>query len=120
MDLYADNILEHFRNPRNRHIGLVPGPGTHTETNASCGDEITVALTIKDNAIAAVAWNGSGCAISTAAMSMLSEKLKGMTPADARNSPDAFVQSLLGIPISRRRERCALLGLSAVRGALRK
>jgi len=51
---------------------------------------------------------------------MLSEKLKGMTPADARNSPDAFVQSLLGIPISRRRERCALLGLSAVRGALRK
>ncbi len=118
MDLYAENILDHYRRPR----GKTPLPGatvTHHERNASCGDDLTVSLKIKDGAIAGVGWDGQGCAISQAGMSLLSEHLTGMTTADATALTPATMLEWLGVPVGPRRQKCALLALHALRNALR-
>ena len=87
--------------------------------NRSCGDKLTVYLTIEDEAIKKVHWDGTGCAISQAAMSMLSEELEGMSISNAKNLEKETVLELLGVPIGARRMNCALLGLQAVREALK-
>lgn len=119
MDLYADNILDHYRHPRGK--GMLAEPTvTHEEVNMSCGDAVTVQLEIRDGGIAAVRWDGAGCAISQAAMSMLSEEL----PSTSLHALDALgkesMYDLLGVPIGPRRVKCALLGLHTVKNALRK
>lgn len=120
MDLYAENILDHYRHPHRR--GVPPDATvTHEETNASCGDRVTVGLRLEDGRIAAIGWEGSGCAISQAAMSMLADELAGTSLDEAKNalSEDA-VRTLLGVPVGIRRQKCAFLGLEAVRRALGK
>jgi nitrogen fixation NifU-like protein len=120
MDLYADNILEHYRNPRNKNGGDGSWNVTHKELNASCGDEITVHMNIEDDKISAISWDGIGCAISQAAMSMLSEELLGMTVEDTEKLTQNDVLELLGVPISARRLQCALLGLKGIQKSLQK
>ena len=125
MDLYAENILEHYRAPRGK-LPLPAGEGwgegffQHTENNPACGDEITVGLTMHDDHIQDIHWDGTGCAISQAAMSMLSEELEGksLDEVDALTKED--ILTLLGVPIGPRRLKCALLGLHACKNALRK
>src|SRR3989344_6103081 len=86
MDLYAENILDHYHHPH--HKGALASPTvTHEEKNVSCGDRLSVQLHITDNlnpaaavpgrGIKEIAWTGEGCAISQAAMSMLSDELIG-------------------------------------------
>lgn len=118
MDLYAENILDHYRHPRN--VGTLDRPTAHRhEENASCGDDLTIALRLEDGVIVDVRWQGTGCAISQASMSMLSEALIGMSAEEASDLPATFVYSLLGVPIGPRRVKCALLGLHAMTNALR-
>lgn len=120
MDLYAENILDHYRNPRGKlgvggwGLGLV----IHREDNPACGDELTVGLTVHDDHIQHIHWNGTGCAISQAAMSMLSEELEGKTFEDVDHLMKDGMLALLGVPIGPRRLKCALLGLHAVKNAL--
>ncbi len=119
MDLYADNILDHYRSPR----GQEPIDGAsieHREENASCGDALTLYIRIEHDVIQALSWSGTGCAISQAAMSILSEELVGMPVAEASTLGATYVNSLLGVPVGPRRTKCALLGLLTVRNALRK
>lgn len=86
----------------------------HEESNPTCGDKITVGLTIEGEKITALGWEGSGCAISQAAMSMLFEELEEMSVTDAQKLQKDDVLELLGVPVSNRRLNCALLGLKAV------
>jgi nitrogen fixation NifU-like protein len=82
-ELYQDIILDHGRHPRNfRKIE----PATHFAQghNPLCGDRVTVYLTLDGNRISDVSFQGRGCAISTAAASLMTEVLKGKTIADAR------------------------------------
>ena len=119
MDLYAENILDHYRHPRGK--SRLPSPTvTHEELNLSCGDALTVDLLIDGDRIRSVGWEGSGCAISQAAMSMLSEALvgKSLQEVDALQKEDVY--ELLGVPIGPRRVKCALLCLYAVKNAGRK
>lgn len=117
MDLYADNILDHYRHPRNS--GRLDAPSvTREEINASCGDHLTLDLHITDGRISAVRWSGEGCAISQAAMSILSEELTGMPVADALALPPARIRELLGVPVGTRRLKCAFLCLHALKNAL--
>lgn len=119
MDLYAENILDHFRSPRGKEPLQKPSV-EHHEINASCGDALTVQLTIDDEKITGLSWSGTGCAISQAAMSMLSEELSGMSTKDAERMKPDHIKELLGVPVGTRRTKCALLGLHALKNALRK
>ena len=118
MDLYAEQILDHFRHPRNK-TPLVSSSISHEEKNTSCGDFLTIDLQIEDGKISGVGWSGEGCAISQAGMSLLSEELLGKTVEEANSFTAKTVNELLGVPIGPRRMKCALLSLHALKNALR-
>jgi nitrogen fixation NifU-like protein len=119
MDVYADNILDHYRTPRGKHP--LPAPTvTREEINVSCGDALALSLLIKDGIVTKMGWDGTGCAISQAAMSMLSEELEGKSVADLEKLTKEDIYELLGVPIGPRRVKCALLSLHALKNALRK
>ena len=118
MDLYAENILDHYKHPRG--MGSLSSPTvTCREENASCGDDLTIDLTLMNGKIAHLQWRGDGCAISQAAMSMLSEELQGMDTAAAAKLTPGHVYELLGVPVGPRRFKCALLCLHTLKNALR-
>jgi len=82
-ELYQDIILDHGRHPRN--LRALPHP-THLARghNPLCGDRVTVYLALEGDRIADVSFEGRGCAISTAAASLMTEVLKGKTIEEAR------------------------------------
>src|SRR6201987_4943130 len=82
-ELYQDIILDHGRHPRNFRVIEHP---THFAQghNPLCGDRVTVFVTLDGDRIADVAFQGRGCAISTAAASLMTEVLKGKTVDEAR------------------------------------
>jgi nitrogen fixation protein NifU and related proteins len=82
-DLYQEVILDHNRRPRN--FGPLPDANRRAEGyNPLCGDKVTVFLDVEDGRIAGVSFQGSGCAISTASASLMTEALAGRTVAEAR------------------------------------
>ena len=82
-DLYQEVILDHNRRPRNFHA---IADATHSAEgyNPLCGDRLTLFVQIEGDRIADVAFEGSGCAISKASASLMTEAVKGRTVADAR------------------------------------
>lgn len=119
MDLYAENVLDHYRHPR--HTGKLSNPTvSHREENLSCGDDLRVELRVENGTIAEIAWQGTGCAISQAAMSLLSEELVGKNLEEVGNMRPESVRKLLGVPIGTRREKCAFLGLHTLKNVLQK
>jgi nitrogen fixation NifU-like protein len=110
-DLYREQILEHYKRPHN--FGRLDGADvSYEDTNPFCGDEQRVEIKLDgDGRVAAVAFEGTGCAISTAATSMLTDELEGMSADQLLALPKEFVLDLLGIDISATRMKCALLGL---------
>lgn len=94
-DLYRELILDHYRNPRNK--GTLISPTSKTEGyNPVCGDEIAVELLLDDGVIKDVAFHGRGCSISQASGSMMTDAIKGRTPAEARNLIGAFKHLMTG------------------------
>jgi nitrogen fixation NifU-like protein len=75
-ELYKEVILDHYKSPRNK--GNLPGAEVFcTGNNPLCGDEITIHAHLEDGAIAEVTFEGSGCSISQASASMLTEAVGG-------------------------------------------
>jgi len=92
-DLYQEVILDHSKRPRN--FRKPEGANRHAEGyNPLCGDKVTVYLTVRDGVVADVAFQGSGCAISTASASMMTECLKGKTVAEAQAVFERFHEML--------------------------
>jgi len=81
-DLYRDVIVDHNRNPRN--FRPMPDADAHAEGfNPLCGDRLTLYVKLDGDTIRDVAFQGSGCAISVASASLLTESVKGKTVAEA-------------------------------------
>lgn len=82
-DLYRDVIIDHNRKPRN--FRRIPPPCRHAEgLNPLCGDKLQVYLQVSaDDRIEDVAFEGSGCAISVASASLMTEALRGRSRAEA-------------------------------------
>ena len=81
-DLYRDVIVDHNRNPRN--FRAMPDADRKAEGfNPLCGDRLTLYVKIEDDRVADVSFDGSGCAISVASASLLTESVKGRTVRQA-------------------------------------
>jgi nitrogen fixation protein NifU and related proteins len=139
-ELYQDIILDHGRHPRN--FRRIDNP-THWARghNPLCGDRVTVYLTLDGEVIRDAAFEGRGCAISTAAASLMTEVLKGKTLADARelfahfharvtggeegSLPDPLAEEmerlepLTGVKAYPARVKCATLSWHALEAALK-
>jgi nitrogen fixation protein NifU and related proteins len=116
-ELYRDQILEHYKRPHN--FGPLEEFDLEFEdSNPFCGDEQHVRIKLDaDGRVAELRFEGKGCAISTAATSLLSDELEGRSREELLRLDKEFVLDLLGIEISATRMKCALLGLKVVKGA---
>ncbi len=108
-DLYREQILDHYKRPRN--YGSLDDPTfTHTGENPVCGDEITIDVQLDaDDRIEAIAFRGDGCAISQAAASLLTGELEGMSVDELYALDRDDMIDLLGVEISPMRIKCAVL-----------
>ncbi len=116
-ELYREQILEHYKRPHN--FGRLEDPDLEFEdTNPFCGDEQHVTMRLDEQGrVAEIAFEGKGCAISTAATSLLTDELVGKTREELLQLPKDLVLDLLGIEISATRMKCAMLGLKVVKSA---
>lgn len=116
-DLYKQHILDHFNNPRNKRQMEDPDI-EEVAKNASCGDSYILYVKIQDSRIKDVTFSGVGCAISTAAASILTEKIRGMEIKEVKQITEQDIYTMLGVPISIGREKCALLLFNALQRVL--
>ena len=97
-ELYQTTILDHNKKPRNFRVP----DGANREAdgfNPLCGDKVKVFLTVEDGTVSDVGFQGSGCAISTASASMLTEAVKGRPVDEAIALFDAFHELVTGPPL---------------------
>ncbi len=117
MDLYSEKILEHYREPH--HKGTLPHPTSRVvQYNPLCGDVVQLDVDIKNDRIRDIKFSGSGCAISQAAISLLLDASIGKSRKSVLSLKPSNIFSFLEVPISKAREKCALLGLTALQKAL--
>ncbi len=131
-DLYQAALLDHAKHPRN--FGPLPGADREAAAaNPLCGDELTLRLRIASGRIAAIAFEGQGCAICLASASMMTAVTKGGSESDARDwmrRVEALVRgegdsadlgdlaALGGVARYPSRAACALLAWNALASAL--
>jgi nitrogen fixation NifU-like protein len=97
-DLYQEVILDHNRRPRN--FGKLEGATHHANGhNPLCGDKLSLSLQVDNGRIVNVMFEGSGCAISKASASLMTDAIKGHTVAEAETLFDAF-HLMVTTPIS--------------------
>ncbi|MCB9100113.1 MAG: SUF system NifU family Fe-S cluster assembly protein [Anaerolineales bacterium] len=117
-DFYRENILDHYRNPRNAGT-LDDATHSHQENNPLCGDVVRIDLHVNENnVIDEVAFKGRGCAISQASASMLTEMIKGKTVDEAKAVGKEQILEALGIQIGPTRLKCALLSLKVLKAGV--
>ena len=113
-DLYMEQILDHYQDPRN--FGKIPDADlSHEEGNPSCGDLIRIDIKLDGDRIKDIKFSGKGCAISQASSSMLTERLMGARLEDVKAMGKEDILQMLGIPIGPMRIKCALLPLKVVK-----
>lgn len=118
-DLYQEQIMDHYRRPRNK--GHLEHPDFKAkESNPLCGDSLELELKLDGNQrVADVRFDGEGCAISQASASILTVAIKGKSLEQVRKLTADDITKMLGVPLSPVRLKCALLSLDALRSALR-
>ena len=101
-ELYQTVILDHNKSPRN--FGSVEGAtGTATGHNPLCGDQIEVSVRVKEGVVQDLRFDGSGCAISTASASIMTQAVKGKPVADVLALFEGFhalVTTPIGQPVN--------------------
>jgi nitrogen fixation NifU-like protein len=114
-DLYRENILDHYQNPRN--YGTLEDPDiSYEDDNPLCGDVIRIDIKLdEEDRITQVAFSGEGCAISQASASMLTEEILGKTLEEVKQLSKEDVLNMLGIQLGPVRIKCALLSLKVLK-----
>ena len=134
-NLYQEVILDHYKRPQNKKLSTTYDAQVH-HVNPSCGDEIDLNLTIINGVIKDISWDGVGCSISQASVSILSDLLIGKAISQAYEIFDQFVAlmqskgalvgdeavledaiALAGVSKYPARIKCALLGWMAFKDA---
>jgi nitrogen fixation NifU-like protein len=92
-DLYNQVILDHYRKPRNFYR-LEAANRQADGLNPFCGDTLTVFLLLEEGILRDISFVGTGCAISIASASIMTESLKGKTEDETKNAFDHFIQLL--------------------------
>jgi nitrogen fixation NifU-like protein len=135
--LFQEVILDHYKRPRNR--GDLPDATAVVHmNNPTCGDEVVLRVKLEDDRIVDARFEGSGCSISQASISMMTQLLKGKTtqeavqamrrftemmhgdPEAARDKKLGDLRSLAGVSKFAARVKCALLGWNALEEALKE
>jgi len=111
--IYKENILDHYKNPRN-FGNLEKFSFKHKELNPICGDVIEIYVLIEDNKVKEIRFDGQGCAVSMAASSMLTEKVKGMKIEDVKKLNEKDIFEMLGVKLDASRIKCGTLALKAL------
>ena len=120
MDLYQEQIIDLAKNPLHRKE-MVDATVMHSGVNVTCGDHVRVYLRVKDAVVEEASWEGEGCAISVAAVSLLVDELKGMSVEEAGALEKQSMFDFLGIEeLGPARVKCAVLCLETLQGALGK
>ena len=116
--MYQENILDHYKSPRN--FGKMENASVHHhEKNPLCGDELDMFLVIDENKkIVDIKVYPTGCAISVASASMLSDEVKGKNIEELKHMTKEQILEMLGIPISPVRLKCALLSLDTLKNSI--
>lgn len=113
-DLYREQILDHYRHPRNS--GTIENADiSYEDTNPLCGDRIRIDVSVREGMIADIKFSGRGCAISQAAASILTEMVKGEPLDEVKEVTAQDVLDELAVPISPARIKCALLALKVLK-----
>ena len=133
--LYQELILEHYRNPRNKGE-LADHTAEARVANPVCGDEVTVRVRLDGDRIEEIAFDGHGCSISQASVSMMTAQVKGTELSEAIRLAEVFtdmmhgseeassdrslgdLRALQGVSKFPVRIRCALLAFDALHNAL--
>lgn len=115
--LYSDVLLDHFRHPRN-YGSLVDPDVSYESFNPLCGDRIRIELKLEQTTITEARFKGDGCAISTAAASLLTELITGSQLETLVSLSDEQLIAALQSDIKPARRQCALLSLEALRAGL--
>ena len=133
--LYQEVILDHYKRPH--HKVLTAGDIQVHHINPSCGDEVTLSLKVQDQKVGEISWDGAGCSISQASVSIMSDLLTGKSITEADSILDSFVSmmqskgadqgdeevledgvALAGVSKYPARIKCALLGWMAYKDAV--
>jgi nitrogen fixation NifU-like protein len=133
--LYQEVILDHYKRPH--HKGLEVGDIQVHHINPSCGDEVTLSLKLEGEKVASITWEGAGCSISQASISIMSDLLLGKKIQEAEFVLNSFVEmmhskgkdsgdeailedgvALAGVSKYPARIKCALLGWMAYKDAV--
>jgi nitrogen fixation NifU-like protein len=113
MDIYKEELTDHYRNPRNK--GSLSAPDFSSQLhNPSCGDSCSWQGCISQGRVTALAFDGKGCVISQATASKLSVILVGKTVQECMALDGSFIRNLIGLELGPTRLRCALLPLQAL------
>ncbi|MCY0895107.1 MAG: SUF system NifU family Fe-S cluster assembly protein [Alicyclobacillaceae bacterium] len=133
-ELYRQVIMDHYQHPRNQGE-LEDGALSVDLRNPSCGDEITLQMVVQDDVVTDVRFKGSGCSISMASASMMSEAIQGKTVEEAIMLAEKFrammrgesvdteelgdLEALQGVSKFPARIKCATLAWQALERASR-
>ncbi len=134
-NLYQEVILDHYKNPQHKKLSTDFDAQVH-HINPSCGDEITLNVKLNGQIVESVTWDGVGCSISQASVSILTDLLIGKTLNQAETISNSFMHlmqskgtekgdenlledavALAGVSQYPARIKCALLGWMAFKDA---
>lgn len=133
--LYQEVILDHYKRPHHKGLSTEKDVQVH-HVNPSCGDEVTLNLSVNGGVVSGISWDGVGCSISQASTSIMTDLVEGKSVAEAYKILDNFSElmaskgtkvgdediledavALAGVSKFPARVKCALLGWMAFKDA---
>ncbi len=117
MNFYQEELLEHYKYPYNNKC-LDHADFSTQKANPSCGDEMQIQGSIKNNVVVDLGFQGKGCVISQATASMLTQECIGKSVQEILSLTKDDILSLVGLKLGPVRVKCALLSLQVLQEGL--